>query len=75
MDNKIINTVVNDNTTVGKSGKVALWSGLSVVILAVLTAVTGNPALFAWHQGLLVVIANVALVFIKNLFDKNTPNV
>jgi hypothetical protein len=66
---------INDETSLGKSGKVALWSGASVIVLAILTAITGNPALFAWHSGLLVIVANVLLVFVKNLLDSQTPNV
>jgi len=67
--------VVNDETTVGKSGKTLLWSGFSVILLAVVNAIIGNPALFSWHSGVIVVVANVVLVFLKNVVDSTVPNV
>ncbi len=74
-----IKTLYNSQTTVGKSGKAAIFSGLSVLILTAVAAgasyVTQNPAQFPWKAGLLVVLANVLLVFVKNLADKTTPNV
>jgi hypothetical protein len=71
----ILSKVYNDETATGKSGKVLIWSGGSVLVLALLTAVTGNPTLFTWHQGILVTVANILLVLLKNILDEKTPNV
>lgn len=70
-----MNKVFNNTTAVGKSGKVAVWSALSVIVVAVLTTILQNPSLFSWKSGILVVIANVALVLIRNLSDKSVPNI
>ena len=66
--------IYNDTTATGKSGKTLFWSGAAFIILAALTAITGNPTFFIWHSGILVVVANVLIVLIKNLLDSSTPN-
>jgi hypothetical protein len=67
--------IYNDETTTGKSGKTLIWSAGSVLVVTLLTAITGNPALFTWHQGILVTVANVLLVLLKNVLDSGTPNI
>jgi hypothetical protein len=75
----LVNAVINDNTTVGKTGKTLLWSGGTVALLSLLqalaTTIVASPTLFSWHAGVIVVAANVILVFIKNITDSQTPNV
>lgn len=71
----LFSKINNDETTVGKSGKTLFWSGLSVLLLALANAIIGNPTLFSWHSGIIVVVANVLLIFLKNIVDSSTPNV
>lgn len=73
---KTIKTLYNNKTAIGKSGKVAWWGTLSVLVVAILGAVVQNPTLFSgWHGGVLVVVANILLVLINNLRDPKTPNI
>lgn len=71
---KILQIFYGDETAIQKSGKAAKWSSLAVLLLAIVTTITGNPALFAWHSGVLVIAANVLLVFLKNLQDPTVKN-
>lgn len=70
-----VSKLINDETAVGKAGKAAKWSVLSLILVAVLTAIVANPAVFtAAGWGSLVVVANVLLVLLNNLKDPETKN-
>lgn len=67
--------LINDNTTVGKSGKVIKWGAYATVLTVFLTAIVASPQVFiALHWSIIVVIANVLLVFLNGLFDSKTKN-
>lgn len=66
---------INDDTAVGKAGKAAKWSIISLLLVVICTAIVANPATFtAAGWGVAVVIANIVLVLLKNIGDSNTPN-
>lgn len=68
-------TMVNDDTSLGKAGKAAKWNGIAAIIILILTAILANPALFtALHWSAVIWIANILLVFLRNVFDNNVPN-
>lgn len=61
---------LDNHTTIGKTLKVAAYVGISAVIAYLVTAVQGDAELFGPYTAAI----NVALVFVKNLIDANTPN-
>jgi hypothetical protein len=69
---------INDETAVGKAGKVAKWGVLSVIVIALLTTLaspTVASALVALHWGGLVVVANILIIFLKNLSDSGVKKI
>lgn len=63
------------STTGERTIKIGVMSAISCIVLAVASAVSGNPQLFPWKSGVLVTIANMVVVFIPNLLSKSTPNI
>ena len=67
--------LINNDTAIGKSGKVIKWGAFAAVITVFLTAIVVSPQVFvALHWSIIVVIANFLLVLINGLTDKNTKN-
>lgn len=59
------------NTNVGKTLKAAAWSGASMALSYVITAISNETDLF----GPLTLFINAALVFVqKTYFSNSTPN-
>lgn len=69
-----LSTVVNTKTTTGRTGLAVSGTAVSVIILAVATAIASNPSLFSWKSGVMVVIANGVIAFLANFINKNVPN-
>lgn len=73
-----VNPAVPAQTTVERTVKVGVVTSLSVIGLLLLQAVAStiiqNPQYFSWKSGILVTIANMVIVFIPNLMNKNVPN-
>lgn len=72
--NPSVNPTVTATTTSQRTTKVGVVSAVSVIVLAVASAIVGNPQIFSWKSGILVGIANMILVFLPNFFSKRTPN-
>lgn len=58
------------STTRGKTLKAAVYLAVSAFIGAIIAAIAQDPVLF----GPFTIAANIILVFVKNLVDKNVPN-
>jgi hypothetical protein len=63
---------MNMNSALGKGTKTLLWVGLTAGALAILSQVSARPELFSPQA---VVVANTLLVLLKNVMDRDVPNV
>ena len=64
--------LINNKTTVGKSGKTLLWTALSVILVSVVSTIIDKPDLF---NPVVVAAANIILVFLKNVVDPAVKNI
>jgi hypothetical protein len=67
-----MNALINNKTTIGKTGKVTIWVAASYILVAVLTSIIGRPDLF---DPIVVAVANIILVLGKNILDPKIKNI
>ena len=68
----IINTFINNKTTIGKSSKTLLWTAVSIILVSVVSTIIDRPELF---NPVVVAAANIILVFVRNFVDPDVKNI
>jgi len=68
--------LVNNETTVGKTGNATKYLFYANIAVVVITALLASPQVFvALHWTLFLSILNILLVFLKGILDQNTKNI